>query len=85
MSSPRDTQLQQVATQLAAAFKHAKTASESKQLSGSKVMNIAEELKVAFTSAKPVESDKLDVVKKDSKSLPPYVPWLSYIQFSQFF
>jgi len=78
VSSARDTQLQQIASQLAATFKHAKTASESKPHSGSKIMDIAEELKAAFTSAKPVGSDKLDAAKKDSKVSQPYVPWLSH-------
>ena len=81
VSSARDTQLQQIASQWAAAFKHAKTASESKPDSESKIMDIAEKLKAAFTSAKPVGSDKLDAAKKDkkdSKALPPYVPWLSH-------
>ena len=71
-------QLQQIASQLAAAFNHAQTASESKPHSESKIMDTAEEQKAAFTSAKPVGSDKLDAAKKDSKILPPYVPWLSH-------
>lgn len=86
VSSARDTQLQQIAAQFAAAFKHAKTASESTPKTASestphserKIMDIAEELKAAFTSAKPKGSDKLDAAKKDSKVLPSYVPWLSH-------
>jgi len=78
VSSARDAQLQQIAAQFAAAFKYAKTASGSTPHSESKIMDIAEELKAAFTSAKPVGSDKLDAAKKDSKVLPPHVPWLSH-------